>query len=66
MHTVIQMQQKFKIILPPWNAGYDELCAPAVGIINDTMLVFGSTYSRNFTLQMSTDLVKAVDLPVTN
>src|SRR5688572_25288459 len=26
--------------LRPWNAGYDELCAPAVGIIGDTMLVF--------------------------
>jgi hypothetical protein len=34
---------------------YDELCAPAVGIVGDTMLVFGSTYSKNFTLWMSTD-----------
>lgn len=41
--------------LRPWNAGYDELCAPAVGIIGDTMLVFGSTYSKNFTLWMSTN-----------
>jgi xylan 1,4-beta-xylosidase len=41
--------------LRPWNAGYDELCAPAVGIIGDTMIVFGSTYTRNFTLWMSTD-----------
>ncbi|WP_343672078.1 discoidin domain-containing protein [Chitinophaga sp.] len=40
--------------LRPWNAGYDELCAPAVGIIGDTMIVFGSTYTRNFTLWMST------------
>ena len=40
--------------LRPWNSGYDELCAPAVGIIGDTMLVFGSTYSKNFSLWMST------------
>lgn len=41
--------------LRPWNNVYDELCAPAVGIVGDTMLVFGSTYSKNFTLWMSTD-----------
>jgi hypothetical protein len=41
--------------LRPWNAGYDELCAPAVGILGDTMIVFGSTYTRNFTIWMSTD-----------
>ena len=41
--------------LRPWNKGYDELCAPAVGIIGDTMLVFGSTYTSNFTIWMSTD-----------
>ncbi len=41
--------------LRPWNEGYDELCAPAVGIVGDTLLVFGSTYTRQFTLWMSTD-----------
>lgn len=42
--------------LRPWNGGvYDELCAPAVGIIGDTMLVFGSTYTSKFTLWMSTN-----------
>lgn len=41
--------------LRPWNEGYDELCAPAVGIIGDTMLVFGSTYTPNFTIWMSTN-----------
>jgi len=40
--------------LRPWNSGYDELCAPAVGIVGDTMLVFGSTYTKNFTVWMST------------
>src|SRR5450432_4467968 len=34
---------------------YDELCAPAVGVIGDTMIVFGSTYTKNFTLWMSTN-----------
>lgn len=42
--------------LRPWNTGtYDELCAPAVGIVGDTMIVFGSTYTSNFTLWMSTN-----------
>jgi hypothetical protein len=41
--------------LRPWNEGYDELCAPAVGIIGDTMLVFGSTYTSQFTIWMSTN-----------
>ena len=41
--------------LRPWNEGYDELCAPAVGIVGDTMIVFGSTYTSKFTLWMSTN-----------
>jgi hypothetical protein len=45
-----------KRFLRPWNTGtYDELCAPAVGIIGDTMIVFGSTYKTNFTIWMSTN-----------
>ncbi|MEO6723356.1 MAG: family 43 glycosylhydrolase [Ferruginibacter sp.] len=44
-----------KRFLRPWNKGYDELCAPAVGIIGDTMIVFGSTYTSNFTIWMTTD-----------
>ncbi|MBP7821364.1 MAG: family 43 glycosylhydrolase [Saprospiraceae bacterium] len=45
--------------LRPWNTNcYDELCAPAVGIVGDTMLVFGSTYTTNFTLWMSTNPTK--------
>ena len=46
------MPRKF---LRPWSKGYDELCAPAVGILGDTIIVFGSTYTRNFTIWMSTD-----------
>jgi hypothetical protein len=44
-----------KRFLRPWNDTKDELCAPAVGIIGDTMLVFGSTYTSKFTLWMSTN-----------
>jgi beta-xylosidase len=44
-----------KKFLRPWNKVYDELCAPAIGIIGDTMLVIGSTYSTNFTIWMSTN-----------
>ena len=45
-----------KKFLRPWNTGtYDELCAPGVGIIGDTMIVFGSTYTSKFTLWMSTN-----------
>jgi len=45
-----------KKFLRPWNTGtYDELCAPAVGIIGDTMVVFGSTYTSKFTIWMSTN-----------
>ena len=45
-----------KKFLRPWNTKtYDELCAPAVGIIGDTMIVFGSTYTDKFTIWMSTN-----------
>jgi xylan 1,4-beta-xylosidase len=44
-----------KKFLRPWNEGYDELCAPAVGIVGDTMIVFGSTYTKAFTIWMSTN-----------
>ncbi len=44
-----------KHFLRPWNKTNDDLCAPAVGIVGDTMVVFGSTYTRNFTLWGSTN-----------
>ena len=44
-----------KRFLRPWNAGYDELCAPAVGIMGDTMIVMGSTYTSKFSVWMSTN-----------
>lgn len=42
-----------KRFLRPWNKVYDELCAPAIGVVGDTMLVIGSNYATNFTLWMS-------------
>jgi xylan 1,4-beta-xylosidase len=44
-----------KHFLRPWNDTKDELCAPAVGIVGDTLVVFGSTYTNSFTLWGSTN-----------
>jgi len=44
-----------KKFLRPWNDVKDELCAPAVGVMGDTMIVFGSTYTDKFSIWMSTD-----------
>lgn len=54
-HDMLNWKFISKRFLRPWNEGYDELCAPAVGIIGDTMIVFGSTYTKNFTIWMSTN-----------
>ena len=40
--------------LKPWHKVYDELCAPATLVLGDTLLVIGSTYTKNFPLWMST------------
>lgn len=44
--------------LKPENKVYDELCAPAVVAVGDTLLVIGSTHEQHFTLWMSTDPTK--------
>lgn len=56
-HSSDMLNWKFneRKFLRPWNKVLDELCAPGVGVIGDTMVVFGSTYSKNFTLWGSTD-----------
>ncbi|HXB06512.1 MAG TPA: family 43 glycosylhydrolase, partial [Puia sp.] len=54
-HDMLDWHFVSRKFLRPWNKGYDELCAPAVGILGDTMVVFGSTYTRNFTIWMSSD-----------
>ncbi|PST84620.1 xylosidase [Pedobacter yulinensis] len=41
--------------LRPEHKVYDDLCAPSVWVQGDTMLVFGSTYARNFPIWMSTN-----------
>ena len=41
--------------LKPWHHVYDDLCAPATLVLNDTFLVIGSTYTKNFPLWMSTN-----------
>jgi xylan 1,4-beta-xylosidase len=41
--------------LKPYHKVYDDLCAPAVWVQGDTLLVFGSTYSKNFPIWMSTN-----------
>lgn len=56
-HSSDMLNWKFheKRFLRPWNPEKDELCAPGVGVIGDTMVVFGSTYKKNFSLWGSTD-----------
>jgi xylan 1,4-beta-xylosidase len=39
--------------LKPWHHVYDDLCAPATLVLGDTLLVIGSTYTKNFPLWMS-------------
>ena len=54
-HDMLNWNFVSRKFLRSWNKSYDELCAPAVGIIGDTMIVFGSTYTNNFSIWMSTD-----------
>ncbi|UOR07323.1 family 43 glycosylhydrolase [Hymenobacter aerilatus] len=41
--------------LKPYHTVYDDLCAPAVAVVGDTLLVLGSAAQKNFQLWMSTD-----------
>lgn len=41
--------------LKPYHKVYDELCAPAVFVLGDTLLVIGSTYEKNFPIWMNTN-----------
>lgn len=43
-----------KFLKPDANV-YDELCAPAIAVLHDTMIVIGSTYTQAFYLWMSTN-----------
>jgi xylan 1,4-beta-xylosidase len=44
-----------KKFLRPEHNVYDELCAPSLSFVNDTLLVVGSTQGRQFPLWMSTN-----------
>jgi len=41
--------------LKPFHEVYDELCAPAAAAVGDTLLLIGSTYTKDFPLYMSTN-----------
>lgn len=41
--------------LRPEHKVYDELCAPSLSYVNDTLLVVGSTHTKNFPIWMSTN-----------
>lgn len=47
-----------RLFLKPYHQVYDELCAPAAGVIGDTLLLIGSTHTNTFPLWMSTDPTK--------
>lgn len=44
-----------RFFLKPYNKVYDELCAPAVWVMGDSLCVFGSTYTSEFPIWVSTD-----------
>ncbi|MFY8009918.1 MAG: family 43 glycosylhydrolase, partial [Flavobacterium sp.] len=44
-----------KKFLRPEHKVYDELCAPSLSFVNDTLLVVGSTQGKEFPLWMSTN-----------
>ena len=44
-----------KKFLRPEHKVYDELCAPSLSFVNDTLLVVGSTHGKDFPLWMSTN-----------
>lgn len=54
-HSANMLDWKFipRKFLRPEHKVYDELCAPSVSFINDTLLVIGSTHTKDFPLWMS-------------
>ncbi|KAB2925624.1 MAG: family 43 glycosylhydrolase [Bacteroidetes bacterium] len=44
-----------RLFLKPYHKVYDELCAPAAGVIGDTLLLLGSTHTTSFPIWMSKD-----------
>lgn len=56
-HSDNMLDWKFvsRKFLRPEHKVYDELCAPSLSYVNDTLLAIGSTHSKNFPIWMSTD-----------
>jgi len=55
-HSDNMLDWKFipRKFLRPEHKVYDELCAPSLSFVNDTLLVVGSTHSKDFPIWMST------------
>jgi len=55
-HSTDMLDWKFipRKFLRPEHKVYDELCAPSVSFVNDTLLVLGSTHTKEFPIWMST------------
>jgi xylan 1,4-beta-xylosidase len=55
-HSDNMLDWKFipRKFLRPEHKVYDELCAPSLSFINDTLLVLGSTHTKGFPIWMST------------
>ncbi|WP_317168265.1 family 43 glycosylhydrolase [Flavobacterium silvaticum] len=56
-HSKDMLNWKFihRKFLRPEHKVYDELCAPSVSFVNDTMIVVGSTHTKEFPIWMSTN-----------
>jgi len=54
-HDLLNWHFIRRSFLKPWHHVYDDLCAPATLVLGDTLLVIGSTYTKNFPLWMSTN-----------
>lgn len=54
-HSKDMLNWKFisRKFLKPENKVWDELCAPSLSFVNDTLLVIGSTHQKEFALWMS-------------
>ena len=56
-HSKDMLDWKFisKKFLRPEHKVYDELCAPSLSFVNDTLMVVGSTHGKEFPIWMSTN-----------
>lgn len=61
-HSEDMLSWKFipRKFLRPEHKVYDELCAPSLSFVNDTLLVVGSTHTKEFPIWMSTEPEKGI------